>query len=77
MPSPLVTADPRLFFRIQRARFILTVQGEGDHVPNEVGVTRRHGLRAAAAAAIAVPLLTTAGPHSPLPPASTRAPWTS
>jgi endonuclease/exonuclease/phosphatase family metal-dependent hydrolase len=34
-------------------------------VPNEVGVTRRHGLKAAAAAAIAGPLLTTAGPTQP------------
>ncbi|GAA2912994.1 MULTISPECIES: endonuclease/exonuclease/phosphatase family protein [Streptomyces] len=34
-------------------------------MPNEVGVTRRHGLKAAAAAAIAGPLLTTAGPTQP------------
>ncbi|MEU1002662.1 endonuclease/exonuclease/phosphatase family protein [Streptomyces tibetensis] len=31
-------------------------------MPNEAGVTRRHGLKAAAAAAVAGPLLTTAGP---------------
>lgn len=34
-------------------------------MPNEVGVTRRHGLKAAAAAAVAGPLLTTAGPTQP------------
>ncbi|CAL9325594.1 endonuclease/exonuclease/phosphatase family protein [Streptomyces olindensis] len=34
-------------------------------MPNEVGVTRRHGLKAAAAAAITGPLLTTAGPTQP------------
>ncbi|GAA2303956.1 endonuclease/exonuclease/phosphatase family protein [Streptomyces hawaiiensis] len=34
-------------------------------MPNEVGVTRRHGLKAAAAAAVAGPLLTTAGPTPP------------
>ncbi|MEU3851157.1 endonuclease/exonuclease/phosphatase family protein [Streptomyces sp. NPDC029554] len=34
-------------------------------MPNEAGVTRRHGLKAAAAAAVAGPLLTTAGPTQP------------
>lgn len=34
-------------------------------MPNEGGVTRRQGLRSAAAAAIAVPLLTTAGSSQP------------
>ncbi|CAM5568728.1 endonuclease/exonuclease/phosphatase family protein [Streptomyces purpurascens] len=34
-------------------------------MPNEVGVTRRHGLKAAAAAVVAGPLLTTAGPTQP------------
>jgi endonuclease/exonuclease/phosphatase family metal-dependent hydrolase len=60
----MITALPPSSSVLQYAPFILTPKG-GDRVLNNVRVTRRQGLRAAAAAAIAVPLMTTAGSALP------------